>query len=71
MLRLATVALSTQSVFGFAVGAGVSASAARHSTKSLKMAALADFELTSITGDKVDMASLKGKPVLILNVASL
>jgi cytochrome oxidase Cu insertion factor (SCO1/SenC/PrrC family) len=35
------------------------------------MAALQDFSLTAIDGSAVDMSSFKGKPVLILNVASL
>ena len=39
---------------------------------SLRMAStLADFSATTIDGKKVDFSSYKGKPVLILNIASL
>ena len=35
------------------------------------MASLYDFEATSLDGKKMPMSAYKGKPVLILNVASL
>jgi len=41
------------------------------SRASVQMASFHDFKATALGGEEVDMASFKGKPILVLNVASL
>lgn len=36
-----------------------------------RMAVLGDFSSTTIGGEEISLSSFKGKPVLVLNVASL
>ena len=72
MLRVATLALSTASAYGFAPGhaAAVRPHGARTAV-SPTMSAFYDFSATKIDGTAAEFSSYKGKPVLILNVASL
>ncbi|KAL1522241.1 hypothetical protein AB1Y20_021877 [Prymnesium parvum] len=68
MLKLlATTSLAAASAFsagGIAPGRAISRSA-------ISMASFHDFSATSLGGKELSMADFKGKPVLILNVASL
>ena len=68
MLKL-LVGTSLASAAAFSVGAG--ASAMTGSRSAVQMASCHDFEATAIDGKKVEMKSFKGKPILVLNVASL
>ena len=70
MLRLSAIALSVQGGHAFAVGA---ASPTRtHSLASMPvMSSLYDFSANTIDGKAIDFNAFKGKPVLVLNVASL
>ena len=69
MLKVsAIVALSSQAA-GFSVGLGAARTVSRAS--DVQMASLYDFEAVTIDGKKAPMSDYKGKPVLILNVASL
>ena len=38
--------------------------------KEQKMSSMHDFQVTSITGEKVDLSDYKGKLCLVVNVAS-
>jgi len=45
--------------------------APRTSRAAVNMATLSDFSASTLGGEAVDMSKYKGKPVLIVNVASL
>ena len=69
MLRVSMIGLAASQVAGFSVGAGAMRTVSRSS--DVQMASLYDFEAVTIDGKKAPMSAYKGKPVLILNVASL
>lgn len=71
MLRFATIALGAEAAMGFSVAPTTAraTSAARMSTAT--MASFYDFSATKIDGSAAPMSAYKGKPTLILNVASL
>jgi len=71
MLRPLVIALASQSAAGFMVGGAAPARGAQGQVSEVMMASLYDFEATSLAGDSVSMSAYKGKPTLILNVASL
>jgi len=71
MLRFSLIAAASQSVYGFAaVGRAPTVQMSR-TMSSPVMSGFGDFSATTLGGDTVSMESLKGKPTLILNVASL
>lgn len=69
MLFKASVALLATSASGLSLGRPVVASRGRSS--SVSMASLYDFSANKIDGTPVKFDEFKGKPTLILNVASL
>eukprot|EP00967_Tisochrysis_lutea_P075674 scaffold102030_cov32-Tisochrysis_lutea.AAC.3 len=69
MLFKASVALLAASASGLSLGRP--AVGARMRASSVSMASLYDFEANTIDGKPVKFDSFKGKPTLILNVASL
>lgn len=72
MLRVSAIALAAQSAYGFTVGAAPAMHVQSTRMSSPSMASLYDFSANSLTGGKEKkFADYKGKPVLILNVASL
>jgi len=72
MLRTATLALAIDSTYGFTAGtaSGMRVSNVR-AMSSPTMSAFFDFSATKLDGSEGSMAACKGKPTLILNVASL
>ena len=69
MLKVTTVlAAATSQVAAFAVGGSSIRTMSRSSDASM---AFYDYKATTIDGKEMSMSDLKGKPVLILNVASL
>jgi len=69
MLYKMTVAGLVASASAFSVGGVRSDAVARASTPN--MASLYDFSATTLDGKEKKMSDYKGKPALILNVASL
>jgi cytochrome oxidase Cu insertion factor (SCO1/SenC/PrrC family) len=67
MLKL-LVGTTLASASAFSMGGSVARS---NSRAAVQMASFHDFKATALDGTEVDMASYKGKPVLVLNVASL
>jgi glutathione peroxidase len=68
MLKL-LVGTTLASASAFSMGGAPPA--AHGSRAAVQMASFYDFSATTIDGKKVDFSSYKGKPVLILNIASL
>jgi hypothetical protein len=68
MLRVSLIAAATHGAASFAVGAGTRAT---HARASMPAMSFFDFSATTIDGAECSMESFKGKPTLILNVASL
>jgi len=69
MLFKTSVALLAAGASGLSLGRPAVVSRARSSGAS--MASLHDFSANTLDGTPMQMAALKGKPTLILNVASL
>jgi cytochrome oxidase Cu insertion factor (SCO1/SenC/PrrC family) len=69
MLKL-LVGTSLASAAAFSPGAAA-VSTRGVSRAAVSMANFHDFSATALDGSKVDMSSFKGKPILILNIASL
>jgi cytochrome oxidase Cu insertion factor (SCO1/SenC/PrrC family) len=69
MLCKVSVALLAASASGLSLGRPAMVSRGRSS--SVSMATLYDFSANQIDGTPVKFDAFKGKPVLILNVASL
>jgi cytochrome oxidase Cu insertion factor (SCO1/SenC/PrrC family) len=69
MLRKVLTVACVGAAHGFTAGGSRVGPAGRMA--AAQMSTLSDFSLTAIDGKPIDMASFKGKPVLILNVASL
>lgn len=67
MLRL-LVGSSLATAAAFSVGGAPARGVAR---AAVSMASLHDFAATALDGTEVAMSGFQGKPVLILNVASL
>jgi len=60
------------SLFVSGVAFNVGASAPRTAVRGgAQMTALSDFSVSTLDGGAVDMSKYKGKPVLVVNVASL
>jgi len=66
MLRVALLAASTHSAASLAVG-----SMARAQSRAAVGMSFYDYSATKLDGTALSMSDFKGKPVLILNVASL
>ena len=72
MLRVSLLALSSASAYGFAPGnAAAMRSRAVRTAVSPTMSAFYDLSAPKIDGTPSSFSAYKGKPVLILNVASL
>jgi len=72
MLRVAVFGLACGNAAAFTVmNAPRGARTSQRTMVSPIMADFYDFSGTTLSGDEMSMSSLKGKPVLILNVASL
>jgi cytochrome oxidase Cu insertion factor (SCO1/SenC/PrrC family) len=72
MLRFATFGLAATSVAGFSAhGGSLAMRTTGRSMSNVNMATFYDFSANTIDGKETSMADFKGKPVLILNVASL
>jgi len=70
MLRVSVLAMATRAISGFAVGtSGAVRSMSR--TAAPLMSSFHDFSAKTIDGVETPMSTYKGKPTLILNVASL
>ena len=69
MLKISLIAGAVGSAAGLQVGMGARTTAVRAASPS--MASLYDFSGTTLDGKSASMSDFKGKPVLILNVASL
>jgi cytochrome oxidase Cu insertion factor (SCO1/SenC/PrrC family) len=69
MLAKVSVALLAASASGLSLGRPAVASRGR--TSSVSMATLYDFEANKIDGTPMKFDALKGKPALIMNVATL
>lgn len=65
--RLVFAAFGANAVAGFSAGTPLHVSA-RHSTPQMN---LHDYTCKTLAGEECKMESFKGKPTLILNVASL
>jgi len=68
MLRTTIIAATAACASSLTVGAGVRGAPARASMPAMSFY---EFEGTTIGGEKATMADFKGKPVLVMNVASL
>ena len=71
MLRLATVGLAATSVAGFSANGPMAMRTSARTMSNVNMATFYDFSANTIDGKPTSMSDFKGKPVLILNVASL
>ena len=74
LVKYGLLALAPSAVHGFAVGNAAVTTTARTAMRAMSTTmadSFYDFEATAIDGKKVSMSDFKGKPVLILNVASL
>jgi hypothetical protein len=69
MMQLGVLALAPSAVCGFTAGAAPAGAVA--APRAAVNMGFYDHSAVAIDGSKVDMSSYKGKPVLILNVASL
>jgi len=67
MLRLLVGSLAGAAAFN--VGGGVPTS--RGLSRAAVSMSFHDFKATALDGSEVDMSSFKGKPILVLNIASL
>ena len=69
MLKVTVLAATAAQSAAYVMGGVRAGAVARMSSPS--MATFYDFSATSIAGEAAPMSAYKGKPVLILNVASL
>jgi len=69
MLRITTIALSTSAAYGFVAGSAPATRGMRSASPA--MSVFFDQSATALDGSAVDFSAYKGKPTLILNVASL
>jgi len=69
-MQLGVLALAPSAVAGFTAGMAPAGAVAAPRVAAVNMGFF-DHSAVAIDGSKVDMSSYKGKPVLILNVASL
>ena len=69
MLKVTLVATASAAAHGFAMGGARAGAVGRMA--AAEMSAFYDFSANTIEGTTTSMSDYKGKPVLILNVASL
>ena len=69
MIKAGLIATACHVAGAYTIGAPATSAVARMSTP--QMASLYDFSAKTIDGKDMPMSAYKGKPVLILNVASL
>lgn len=70
MLKL-LVGTTLASASAFSMGSAGVGSNRGSARAAVSMASFYDFSATAMDGSTVDMSSFKGKPVLLLNIASL
>jgi len=70
-MKCAMAAIALQTASGYSIVPGVRHASVAGRVSSPEMATFYDFSATKIDGTKDDFSAYKGKPVLILNVASL
>jgi len=68
MLKVLVGTLAGASAFSMTGGVGATRASSR---AAVSMANFHDFSATGIDGKEVKMSDLKGKPIVVLNVASL
>jgi hypothetical protein len=71
LVKLSVLALAPGAAEAFAMGGAGGARAAARGVSSVRMSDFYDFKLDGLSGGSMSMSDYKGKPVLILNVASL
>jgi len=73
MIKVGMLALAAQSVQSFTLQSNFASSRviSRASASAVQMASFYDFSASTLDGKEASMKDFEGKPVLILNVATL